>query len=85
MKYRKNSIVVEAIQWDGTTESKYELFNWGNRSNFTPMRLKGDKVEIDTLKGTITASIGDFIVKGVNGEFYLCKPSIFKETHEEVL
>lgn len=41
-------------------------------------------IAIDTLEGTMTASAGDFIIKGVQGEFYPCKPEIFKATYEEV-
>lgn len=39
---------------------------------------------IETLEGTMKASVGDYIIKGVNGEFYPCKPDIFEKTYEEV-
>lgn len=42
------------------------------------------KVEITTLEGTLTASIGDWIIKGVKGEFYPCKPDIFAATYEKL-
>lgn len=45
---------------------------------------KEEKIEIKTLEGTMTANIGDYIIKGVNGEFYPCKPDIFDKTYEEV-
>ena len=41
-------------------------------------------IKIKTLKGEMLASIGDFIIKGVDGEFYPCKPDIFQKTYEEV-
>lgn len=41
-------------------------------------------IKIETLKGTMKASVGDYIIKGVNGEFYPCKPDIFAKTYEEV-
>jgi len=41
-------------------------------------------LEIDTLEGTITASPGDFVIRGVKGEFYPCKPDIFAATYDEV-
>jgi len=44
-----------------------------------------DGFKIKTLEGEMTASIGDFVIKGVNGEFYPCKPDIFKKTYEEVV
>lgn len=42
------------------------------------------KLKIKTLEGVMTADIGDYIIKGVNGEFYPCKPDIFEKTYEEV-
>jgi hypothetical protein len=44
----------------------------------------GDGIEIHTLEGTMTASKGDWIIKGVSGEFYPCKPDIFEKTYEAV-
>lgn len=44
----------------------------------------GDGLDINTLWGRMKASIGDYIIKGVNGEFYPCKPDIFAKTYEEV-
>lgn len=44
----------------------------------------GDGLYIDTLEGRMEASTGDYIIKGVNGEFYPCKPDIFDKTYEEV-
>jgi hypothetical protein len=41
-------------------------------------------VKIDTLEGTLNAQVGDYIVKGINGEFYPVKPDIFEATYEEV-
>ena len=41
-------------------------------------------IKIETLEGTMKASVGDYIIKGVNGEFYPCKPDIFEKTYEEV-
>ena len=40
-------------------------------------------IEIDTLEGTMRANLGDFIIKGVQGEFYPCKPDIFEQTYEK--
>ena len=45
---------------------------------------KGTTLVIHTLEGDMEASIGDYIIKGVNGEFYPCKPNIFTKTYEEV-
>ena len=42
------------------------------------------ELRIGTLEGTMTAQLGDYIIRGVNGEFYPCKPDIFEKTYEEV-
>ena len=84
MKYRKKPIVIEAIQWTGR--------NYNDMENFITVKFgyqeKGDgtgaEVIIPTLEGAMTANIGDYIIKGVNGEFYPCKPDIFEKTYETV-
>lgn len=86
-KYRKKPIVVEAIQW------VWE--NWNAICGFVPVPdvlyvpheevgKEKPSLRIKTLEGEHTVSYGDYIIKGVHGEFYPCKPDIFKETYEEV-
>ena len=78
-KYRKLPVVIEAVVWDGSVD-KMESFltiDWGIAN------AKGELV-ILTLEGTMYASIGDYIIKGVQGEFYPCKPDIFKATYEKL-
>lgn len=77
MKYRKRPVVVEAVQFDGTLESLDALYI-PNYHQFFGSRT----VQIETLEGTITASPGDWIIRGVKGEFYPCKPDIFALTYE---
>ena len=85
MKYRKKPVVIEARQWDGTPESSGDIGDWIGWGNLdvldgrTPPQLS-----IETLEGWITASIGDWIIRGVQGEFYPCKPDIFDATYEAV-
>ena len=80
-KYRKKPVVVEAVRWMGhNTEEVMEFLSAGRR----PFTIKQPKVMIWTLEGIITASLGDYIIKGVHGEFYPCKPDIFHKTYEEV-
>ena len=83
MKYRKKPVVIEAFQWKGSLESAPEWFvNSGNRG---PVMRHITFVNIHTLEGIMRADVGDWIIKGVNGEIYPCKPDIFEKTYEEVV
>ena len=95
MKYRKKPIIIEAIELRENNILQVEEFieqkeikldnriTSGKFDDFKDIvRSKGRTIE--TLEGTMTASIGDFIIKGVNGEFYPCKPDIFHKTYEPV-
>jgi len=78
-KYRKKPVVIDAVIWDGSAV-KMEAFlhtDWGIAND-------KDDLVIFTLEGDMFASIGDYIIKGVQGEFYPCKPDIFALTYEEV-
>ena len=77
-KYRKKPVVIEAIQWIGNNLSEIDNFISRTVDN------KETTLVIHTLEGDMEASIGDYIIKGVNGEFYPCKPDIFDKTYEEV-
>jgi len=79
-KYRKKPVVIEAIKWDGNNYLQMDDFIGSNNNLYT----KNKKLNIVTLEGTMTANIGDYIIKGVEGEFYPCKPDIFHKTYEEV-
>lgn len=79
MKYKKKPIVIEAMQWNDFNLDEVLRFLGVNGT------LKSrDTILIDTLEGIMKASIGDFIIKGVDGEFYPCKPYIFEKTYERV-
>lgn len=77
-KFRKKPVTIEAIQWTGKNLSEIDNFVGGSIAN------KGTILIIHTLEGDMEASIDDYIIKGVNGEFYPCKPDIFDKTYEEV-
>lgn len=79
-KYQKKPVVIEAVQWDGTDKSLGEIVNWMEHE---VQNLQNNKLGIETLEGVMEASVGDFIIKGVKGEFYPCKPDIFAETYME--
>lgn len=93
LKYRKKPVVVEAVRWTGSNleeirnfvgsdliEECVELFDIKR----TLKEMLVD-IAIDTLEGTMRVDYGDYIIKGVKGEFYPCKPDIFKQTYDEVI
>ena len=88
-KYRKKPVVIEAVQFDGTPASGIEVFEAfdipGGKflPNYSDLS-QGCHLLIPTLEGNHTASPGDFIIKGIKGEFYPCKPDIFAATYEAV-
>jgi hypothetical protein len=90
MFYRKKPVVIEAVQLTESNFEEVERFigythdgyrTYTNEHRF--MRKENPSgLHIKTLEGTMIASIGDFVIKGVNGEFYPCKPDIFAKTYE---
>lgn len=92
MKYRKKPVVIEAMQLK--EDNIEELEKFCDKISFDCIEYKylNDKeatkvllsAVIKTLEGDMIASVGDYIIKGVNGEFYPCKPDIFKKTYELV-
>lgn len=91
MKFRKKPAVIEAMQlrWDNWNEM-CEFVGVGKLSEGKPEGFNPDGksdvigMHIPTLEGLMTATQGDWIIKGVKGEFYPCKPDIFEMTYEAV-
>lgn len=90
-KYRKKPVVVDAMQWDGNNHRVMFVFLDGDhRSHLategTNFYIDHSKVYggliIKTLEGEHIATVGDYIIRGVKGEFYPCKPDIFESTYE---
>ena len=89
--YRKNPVEIEAVQFNGfdTTSGQvilserpeWLISEFGNRILFFGEK---DTLTIKTLEGEHIASIGDYIIKGVKGELYPCKPDIFELTYDKV-
>ena len=79
--YRKKPVEVEAVRWDGTNETEIVLF-MGSMFRKNPINCY--ELQIQTLEGLMTARVGDYIIKGIKGEFYPCKPDIFEATYELV-
>jgi len=82
-KYIKRPITVEAIQWDGSVESAAEVIEFGLGSVMYSADL--NKMICQTLEGSMVVGVNDYVIKGINGEFYPCKPDIFEKTYDEVV
>lgn len=80
MKFRKKPVIIEAIQWDGTNLVEVKHF-----MKIANLNKCGESLHIHTLEGTMEASKNDYIIKGIKGEFYPCKPDIFISSYEEVV
>lgn len=80
-KYKKKPVVIEAIKYTG--ENYKEVYDFCNGYSHRISEIDRSCF-ITTLEGRMLASEGDYIIKGVNGEFYPCNPDIFKKTYEEV-
>ena len=92
MKYKKRPIVVDAFQWLGI-QAKPEFPEWltsAFQAGDAWLRLTSSAwiaeliIMINTLEGKSAANVGDWIIQGVEGEIYPCKPSIFEKTYEPV-
>jgi hypothetical protein len=99
LKFRKKPVVIEAIQFTGGPKSATEVLNWVEtpQANHRLERellhapngeisqlFSPEHIRIRTLEGDMMALVGDWIIKGVKGEFYPCKPDIFEATYEAV-
>ena len=80
MRYRKKPIVIDAIQYTGKNSNEVVSF-MAPVKNYEK-QFVDDFLYINTLEGEMRASVGDWIIKGVKGEFYPCKPDIFEATYE---
>lgn len=80
-KYRKKPVVIEAIQRVDGNDDEICDFLANSESCFA---FDAGKITIETLEGEMALSVGDYVIKGIMGECYPCKPDIFKKTYEEV-
>ena len=87
MKYRKKPVIIEAIQFEDNSDRIIEIpeFMGGDTIRVNYEDKDNPYLKIETLEGIMKASVGDYIIKGVNGEFYPCKPDIFEKTYERVI
>ena len=84
MKYRKKPVVIEALQFFDDVDTLTNLSRFINDQDlrFSYEDPENPKLKIETLEGVMEASVGDYIIKGVKGEFYPCKPDIFLATYD---
>ena len=80
-EYIKRPVKIEAVEWTGSNIR--EIFSFCPVAMLVEHDFEVD-LEIDTLEGVHKANVGDYIIKGIKGEYYPCKPDIFKETYYEV-
>lgn len=78
MKFRKKPVEIEAIQLSPLNLWEIEEFVGGD------LDVRSGSVVIATLEGAMTAHVGDWIIRGVAGEFYPCRPDVFEQTYESI-
>jgi len=90
-KYRRKPVILEAIQWTGDNTDEVLDFGQGKikckQYKYCPNGkdiIYDKELYIETLEGKLRASKGDYIIKGVKGEFYPCKPDVFEKIYEEI-
>jgi hypothetical protein len=81
-RYRKLPVEIEAVQWNGWWALSYDDVEAMAQNGPRTISLRGGELFISTLEGEMRADVGDWIIKGVNGEIYPCKPDIFAKTYE---
>ncbi len=85
MKVRKKPIVVEAVQWDGTNfDEVKELDKSSHNKEYRKIFHMKNNLKIRTIEGDMMAVLGDWIIRGVKGELYPCKPDVFDKTYDIV-
>lgn len=93
MKFRKKPVVIEAFQYDGdlkTDHGFYYVPEWAAEAFeagimfYDSVKNEPSELFIKTLEGTHHVSVGDYIIQGIQGELYPCKPDIFEKTYEKV-
>lgn len=84
MRYKTKPCEIEAVQWTGYNMVEIEDFVSGSLT-FTPLDIEGKyELYINTLEGVMKASDGDYIIRGLRGEYYPCKPDVFAKKYELV-
>lgn len=82
-KYRKKPVVIEAIYHNDIDERR-NVCRWIVSEGGRAECYRDGEIEIETLEGKMAANLGDYIIKGIKGEFYPCKPDIFEASYDEI-
>lgn len=95
MKFRKKPVIIEAVKLENEHSSIYHAIEFISDVDMNTSKIgaaacikkaqEDGGLVIHTLEGDMKASFGDYIIKGVNGEFYPCKPDVFDKTYEPVM
>lgn len=93
MKYKKKPVVIEAFRYDGDlmgSDGKYYIPDWAVEAYndavlvYKETSTDPSALHVATLEGDMLVTVGDYIIQGVQGELYPCKPDIFEQTYEKV-
>jgi len=79
--FRKKPVTIEAVQYGPYSAPTIEMIQFLERAD-REVSIDQDGIHIHTLEGKMTANLGDWIIRGVQGEYYPCKPDIFAVTYE---
>ena len=82
-KFVKKPVVIEAIQYNGINSTEVESFV-GAKLSTVWLSVEDTQLVIPTLEGDMKVSKGDYVIKGIKGEFYPCKPAVFEKTYDVV-
>jgi hypothetical protein len=80
-QYRKKPVVIEALRWDNVKPNCTAMYEFLGDSGC--LRIDGT-LEIATLEGVMRCDVGNWVIKGLAGEFYPCKPAIFEASYERL-
>ena len=82
-KYRTKPCEIEAVQWNG--DNLDEIIQFADKKNLMvkfKQNAKAPELKIKTLEGNMEASVNDYIIRGLRGEYYPCKPDVFEKKYE---
>jgi hypothetical protein len=87
MLYQKKPVIINAIRFTGENYNEIDKWvsKWHDADDGPGMSQETEGLRIETLEGVMLASPGDWIIRGIKGEFYPCKPDVFEATYDLVL